>query len=370
MTTNTSSLQELPAVPNKASIVKESFGKTPDGEPVNIYTLTNSHGLEARVLTFGAVLQSLLVPDTHGQFDDVVLGFDTLEPYFTNKPYLGAIIGRFGNRIAAGKFTLDGVEYTLANNNGHNALHGGVKGFDKVLWQATPLEIENGVALALRYTSKDGEEGYPGNLNVKVTYTLNESDELAIDYEATTDKATPVNLTSHTYFNLAGEASGSALAHEVSINSTRFTPVNENLIPTGELRPVKGTPLDFTRPTVVGLRIDDDYDQLVLAKGYDHNFVLDGSENGLHPAARLHDPSSGRTLEVRTTEPAMQFYSGNFLDGTVAGKGGRLQQKRDALCFETQHFPDSPNQPSFPSTILRPGQMYRSQTVYAFSAGH
>lgn len=352
----------------KHTIKKEVFGKTPDGSPVDVYILTNSHGMEVRIMNFGGIVLSLRVPDRNGKLDDVVLGFDTLEPYFTNNPHFGSIIGRYANRIANGKFTLDGVEYSLPKNNRPNTLHGGVKGFDKVLWQAEPSESEKGVALVLGYTSKDGEEGFPGNLKTKVTYTLTDSDELAIDYEATTDKATPVNLTSHGYFNLAGQGTGDVLAHELLINADRFTPVDKNLIPTGELRALKGTPLDFTKAIAIGPRINDNYEQLVLARGYDHNFVIDRKGSGLELAARVHEPSTGRILEVYTTEPGVQFYSANFLDGTLTGKQGRVYKQHYAFCLETQHFPDSPNHPGFPSTILKPGQMYTSRSVYKFSA--
>jgi aldose 1-epimerase len=353
----------------KHAIKKEAFGKTPDGNPVDVYTLTNSHGVEARVMNFGGIVLSLRVPDRNGKLDDVVLGFDRLEPYLTNDPHLGSIIGRYANRIANGKFTLDGVEYTLPKNNGPNTLHGGVKGFDKVLWQAEPSENKSkGVALVLRYTSKNGEEGFPGNLQTKVTYTLTDSDELAIDYEATTDKATPANLTSHGYFNLAGQGTGDVLAHELVINADGFTPVDKNLIPTGELRPVKGTPLDFTKSSAIGAHINDNCEQLVLAHGYDHNFVIKRKRPGLELAARVHEPSTGRILEIYTTEPGVQFYSANFLDGTITGKQGRVYKQHYAFCLETQHFPDSPNHPSFPSTILRPGHTYHSRTVYKFSA--
>ena len=352
----------------KHAIKKAAFGTTPDGKPVDVYTLTNSHGLEARIMNFGGIVLSLRVPDRNGKLDDVVLGFDNLEPYLTNDPHFGSIIGRYANRIANGKFTLDGVEYTLPKNNGPNTLHGGVKGFDKALWQAEPSESGKGVALVLRYTSKDGEEGFPGNLKTKVTYTLTDSDELAIDYEATTDEATPVNLTSHGYFNLAGQGTGDVLAHELLINADRFTPVDTNLIPTGESRPVKGTPLDFTKTNPIGARINDNYEQLVLAHGYDHNFVINRKGQGLELAARVHEPSTGRMLEIHTTEPGVQFYSANFLDGTITGKQGRVYKQHYAFCIETQHFPDSPNHSSFPSTILRPGQTYHSRTVYKFSA--
>lgn len=353
----------------KHAIRKEAFGKTADGKVVYLYTLRNAHGLEVRIMDFGGIVQSLRVPDRNGKLDDVVLGFDSLEPYFTNNPHFGSIIGRYANRIANGKFSLNGAEYTLPKNNGPNTLHGGIRGFDKVLWQSEPSENANDVALVLRYISKDGEESFPGNLTTKVTYTLNESDELAIEYEATTDKATPVNLTSHGYFNLAGQGTGDVLTHELLINADRFTPVDKNLIPTGELRPVKGTPLDFTTSTPMGARIHDSYEQIALANGYDHNFVINrkGKESSLAFAARVHDPSTGRILEIHTTEPGVQFYSANFLDGTLTGKQGRVYQQHYAFCLETQHYPDSPNHPSFPSTILKPGQTYHSRTVYKFS---
>jgi aldose 1-epimerase len=359
---------QMPTSAGKHAIKKEAFGKMPDGNSVGVYTLTNSHGLEARITNFGGIVLSLRVPDRNGKLDDVVLGFDSLDPYFTNDPHFGSIIGRYANRIANGKFSLDGAEYTLPKNNGPNTLHGGIKGFDKVLWQAEPSESKDRVALVLRYTSGNGEEGFPGSLKTKVTYTLTDSDELAIDYEATTDKATPVNLTSHGYFDLAGQGTGDVLAHELLINADRFTPVDKNLIPTGELRPVQGTPLDFTKATAIGARINDNYEQLVLARGYDHNFVINRKGSGLELAARVHEPSTGRVLEIYTTEPGVQFYSANFLDGTLTGKQGRVYKQHYAFCLETQHFPDSPNHPSFPSTILRPGQTYTSRTVYKFSA--
>jgi aldose 1-epimerase len=352
----------------KHAIKKEVFGKLPDGNVVDVYTLTNAQGMEVRIMNFGGIVLSLRVPDRNGKLDDVVLGFDSLEPYFTNNPHFGSIIGRYANRIANGKFTLDGVEYTLPKNNGPNTLHGGVKGFDKVLWQAEPSESKKSVALVLRYTSKNGEEGFPGNLATTVTYTLTDADELAIDYEAITDKATPVNLTSHGYFNLAGQGTGDVLAHELLINADRFIPVDKNLIPTGELRPVQGTPLDFNKAAAIGARIKDNYEQLVLAHGYDHNFVINRKGSGLELAARVHEPSTGRVVEIYTTEPGVQFYSANFLDGTLTGKQGRVYRQHYAFCLETQHFPDSPNHPSFPSTILKPGQTYTSRTVYKFSA--
>ena len=334
-----------------------------------MYTLTNSHGVEVRAMNYGGIILSVRVPDRKGQMADIALGHDTLEGYIPNPPYLGAIVGRYANRIANGKFTLDGKTYSLPVNNGSNSLHGGLKGFDKVVWDAEPLKGKTGVAF--RYLSKDGEEGYPGNLKVKVTYTLTEANQLFIEYEATTDKATPINLSQHSYFNLAGEGNGDVLSHEVMINADRFTAVDKNLIPTGELRSVKGTPLDFTGPTKVGAHIDDNYDQLAIAGGYDHNFIINrrSEDNGLVLAARIYEPTSGRALEVSTTEPAVQFYTGNFLDGTVTGKQGHVYKRRYGFCLETQHYPDSPNHPDFPMTILKPGETFRSKTVFTFRRG-
>ena len=350
----------------KHAIKKDPFGKTRSGASVDAYTLTNAHGMEARIMNFGGILLSLRVPDRQGNLDDVVLGYDRLESYFINGPHFGSIIGRYANRIANGKFSLDGADYTLPKNNGPNTLHGGVKGFDKVMWSAESQETPKAVALVLRYTSVDEEEGFPGNLHAKVTYTLTDSDQLSIDYEATTDKATPVNLTSHGYFNLAGQGKGDALAHELTINGDHFTPVDKNLIPTGEFRSVKGTPLDFTKPTPIGARIAVHDEQMELGNGYDHNFVIDRRRAGLELAARVYEPSSGRVMKIYTTEPGVQFYSANFLDGST-GKQGRAYKKHDAFCLETEHYPDSPNHSAFPSTILRPGQTYHSQTVYEFS---
>ena len=353
---------------SKQGVKKESFGTLPDGTSVDLYTLTNAHGMEIRATNYGGIVVSLRVPDKKGHLDDIALGFDDLKGYLANTPYFGALIGRYGNRIANGKFTLDGKEYVLARNNGPNSIHGGQKGFDKAVWQAESFQKAQGVGIILTYTSKDGEEGYPGNLKTKVTYTLTDKNEWIIDYEAVTDKATPVNLTEHTYFNLRGEGKGDVLGHILQLHASRFTPVDQNLIPTGELRPVKSTPMDFTEPTPIGSRIDADYEQLRLGHGYDHNFVLDkkGSEPVL--AARVKEPTSGRVLEVYTTEPGLQFYSGNFLDGTVTGKQGHSYKKRYGFCLETQHFPDAPNHPDFPTTILRPGQKYHSRTIYKLSA--
>jgi aldose 1-epimerase len=350
---------------SKPDIKSQPFGKTPAGEAVELYTLTNSHGSEVRITNFGGIVVSIRVPDRNGKLDDVVLGFDTLEPYLANGPHFGSLIGRYANRIANGTFKLDGVEYTLPKNNGPNTLHGGPKSFDQFVWQAEPLTKSKSVALVLRYTSPDGFQGFPGNLKTKVTYELTDSNQLSIDYEATTDKATPVNLTSHGYFNLAGQGSGDVLAHELTIFADLFTPADKNLIPTGELRPVKGTPLDFTAPTPIGSRIADPYEQITLAGGYDHNFVVRRKGSGAELAAQVHEPSTGRILKVYTTEPGIQLYTSNGLNAT--GKGGRVYGRRSAFCLETQHYPDSPNHPSFPSTTLRPGQTFRSRTVYEFS---
>jgi aldose 1-epimerase len=353
---------------NKRDVRKQSFGKTGDGRPVDLYTLTNSEGMEVRAMTYGGIIVSLRVPDKTGKFDDVVLGHDSLDGYLVNPPYFGVIVGRYANRIGNATFTLDGVKYTLAKNNGPNSLHGGVNGFNKQVWEAKTIKDPTGVGVTFSYTSKDGEEGYPGNLKVKVTYVLTDENQLVIDYEATTDKATPLNLSQHSYFNLAGEGSGDILGHHLTLNADRFTPVDKTLIPTGEIRSVQGTPLDFTKPTAIGARINDDYEQLVVGRGYDHNFVINRKDDSPTLAARVHEPTSGRVLEVFTTEPAVQFYSGNFLDGTITGKHGHVYKQRNGFCLETQHYPDSPNHPDFPSTILRPGATFHSQTIFKFSA--
>jgi aldose 1-epimerase len=338
-----------------------------EGKPVRLYTLRNAHGIEVHAMNYGGIIMAIRVPDRKGQFADIVLGHETMEGYIPNPPYIGAVVGRYANRIANGMFKLDGKTYMLPKNDGPNTLHGGInRTFDKVVWDAEPLKGKAGVAFT--YLSKDGEEGFPGNLKIKVTYTLTDANELVIDYEATTDKATPINVSQHSYFNLAGEGTGDILNQEMMINADRFTPVDKNLIPTGELRPVKGTPLDFTTSTKIGARIDDQYEQLVLGHGYDHNFVINRSGAGLTLAARAYDPASGRVLEVSTTQPGIQFYTGNFLDGTVTGKKGHVYKRRNAFCLETQHFPDSPNHPEFPSTILKPGETFHEQTVFKFSA--
>jgi len=352
----------------KMSCSKEVFGKTADGEVVDVYTLVNANGMRVRIMTYGAILLLLEVPDKKGRLADIVLGHDTLDEYLAGHPYFGAIVGRCGNRIGKGKFTLDGVDYQLATNNGENHLHGGIKGFDKVVWGSKEVSGDGEVGVKLNYVSADGEEGYPGNLSCGVTYTLTNDDELRIAYEATTDKATPLNLTHHSYFNLAGHAWGEILNHELMLVADRFTPVDSGLIPTGELRSVKGTPMDFTRSTKIGSRITEDDEQLKFGGGYDHNFVLSSGGGELTLAARVHERLSGRVMEIYTTEPGIQFYSGNFLDGTNVGKGGNIYNYRNGFCLETQHFPDSPNKPEFPSVILRPGEKMKSLTVYKFFA--
>ena len=343
------------------------FGKTRDGQVVDLYMLTNGAGMEVAITNYGGIVVSVKTPDRSGKLADVVLGFDNFEGYLQNVPYLGALIGRYGNRIANGRFTLDGHQYHLPQNNGPNALHGGLKGFDKQVWNAKEIRDKDAPALELTYLSKDGEEGYPGNLSATVTYSLTPKNELKIDYAATTDKDTVVNLTNHSYFNLAGEGQGNVLSHVVMINADRFTPVDSTLIPTGELKSVEGTPFDFRKPVPIGARINNKNQQLQFGKGYDHNLVLNGNGSGLKLAARVNDPSSGRVMEVLTTEPGLQFYTGNFLDGSVRGKGGNAYGPRSAFCMETQHFPDSPNHPAFPSTVLKPGQRYQSTTVYRFA---
>ena len=347
-------------------VKKEAFGNTPDGKAVELYTLANSHGIEVRLINYGGIVVSVKTPDKSGHFADITLGFDSLAGYLNNKPFFGALVGRYGNRIGNAKFTLDGKTYTLAKNNGPNSLHGGLKGFDKVVWQAESFQKPGEAGVILKYTSADGEEGYPGNLHTTVTYTLNDKNEFKIDYHATTDKVTPLNLTNHTYFNLAGEGSGTILNEEMMINADHFTPVDSTLIPTGKIESVKGTPLDFTKPTPVGARINDKNEQLAFGGGYDHNFVINRQGPGLVLAARAYDPASGRVLEVETTQPGVQFYTANFLDG-VHGKNGHVYNKRDAFCLETQHYPDSPNKPEFPSSILRAGQTYHEITVWKFS---
>jgi len=352
----------------KMKIDKSVFGKTKDGHSVDLYTLTNDNGMVVTLTNWGASIVSIQVPDRAGKRADVLLGYDTAAGYMSDTAYLGATVGRYGNRIGKGRFKLDGKEYKLAQNNGENSLHGGVAGFNKKLWEAKEIKAADGVAVQMRYLSKDGEEGYPGNLDVSVTFTLDNKNDVKIDYLATTDKPTVVNLTNHSYFNLLGDAAGDILGHELMLHADRFTPVDAGLIPTGELRPVAGTPLDFKQPKAIGARINDKYEQLVLGKGYDHNWVINQTGASPRLAARLSEPKTGRVMEVLTTEPGIQFYSGNFLDGTIKGKKGRVYQHRLGLCLETQHFPDSPNHPDFPSTTLNPGAKYQTTTIYRFSA--
>ena len=339
-----------------------------DFDDIQLFTLKNSAGMEVKVTNFGAIITSIKVPDRAGNFADVALGYDNIADYINavDKPYFGAVVGRYGNRIAKGEFTVDGKEYSLPINNGPNSLHGGIIGFDKVVWDAETVDDN---AVKLTYHAKDMEQGYPGNLTATVTYTLTDDNKLVIDYQATTDKATPVNLTQHTYFNLKGEGEGTILNHELSINADHYTPVDATLIPTGEIAPVKGTPFDFTKTKPIGRDINQENEQLEFGGGYDHNWVLnrEKSEGELELAATLYEPESGRLLEVSTTEPGVQFYCGNFLTGVLKGKSGKSYVYRGGLCLETQHYPDSPNQPNFPNTILKPGETYNSKTVFKFS---
>jgi aldose 1-epimerase len=349
------------------TISSASFGKAPNGVAVERYTLRNRGGMEARIATYGGIVTHLTAPDRKGHLDDVVLGYETLADYIKNSPYFGALIGRYGNRIARGQFELNGVQYKLATNNGPNALHGGVTGFDKVVWKATRSAVtENGPQLTLTYSSRDGEEDYPGKLDVTATYTLTDDNALRLDYSATTDKDTVVNLTQHSYFNLRGH--GDVLGHVVQINADRFTPVDETLIPTGKLQPVDGTPFDFRKPTAIGTRLNAADEQLRFGKGYDHNWVINKPQQGLALAATVYEPDTGRVLEVSSTEPGLQFYGGNFLDGSITGKGGQVYAFRSGFCMEPQHFPDSPNKAQFPPVLLKPGQTYRNTIIYRFSA--
>jgi aldose 1-epimerase len=361
-------LATVGATPQPGSTTKQSFGKTPGGQPVDLYVLTNKSGAEVSITNYGGAVVSLKVPDRNGKLADVVLGYDNVDGYVAGNSYFGALVGRYGNRIGHAQFVLDGKTYTLAKNNGENSLHGGVKGFNKALWSAKSFSKKGVQMLKLSYVSKDGEEGFPGNLNVTVLYTWTDTNALLIEYSATTDKKTVVNLTNHAYFNLAGQGFGDILGHLLTIEADKFTPVDSGLIPTGELRDVAGTPFDFRKPTAIGARIDQDDEQIKLGGGYDHNFVLrpllDRAEL---LAARVVEPTSGRVMEVTTTEPGIQFYTGNFLDGKTPGKGGATYPKRNAFCLETQHFPDSPNQPKFPSVVLNPGERYHTITKYKFS---
>jgi len=352
----------------KSTMKRQPFGQLRDGREVDLYTLTNKNGMEVTITNFGGIVVSLKVPDRAGKIEDVVLGYDSLDGYLTNKAFFGATIGRYGNRIGHATFTLDGKTHTLPKNDGDNTLHGGPEGFNKRLWTARDVSDSRGPALELTYLSKDGEEGFPGNLSAKVVFTLTNTDELVIDYSATTDKDTVVNLTNHSYFNLAGQGNGDVLQHSLKIPGNKITAVDAALIPTGELRPVTGTPFDFTRATPIGERINQDDPQIKIGKGYDHNWVL-ASGGRAAPAlvAEVYEPNSGRVLQVLSTEPGLQFYSGNFLDGTIRGKGGKLYKHRFGFCLETQHFPDSPNHLSFPSTELKPGETYATTTMFKFS---
>jgi len=361
-------LAPIGATPQSGSTTKKSFGKTPDGQPLDLYVLTAKGGAEASITNYGGAVVSLKVPDRNGKLADVVLGYDNADGYVNDKSFFGALVGRYGNRIGHAQFALDGKTYTLAKNNGENSLHGGIKGFNKAVWTAKIIPAKDGQSLELSYLSKDGEEGFPGNLKVSVIYTLTDSNALRITYSATSDKKTVVNLTNHSYFNLAGQGSGDILGHLLIIQADKFTPVDAGLIPTGEFRDVAGTPFDFRKELAIGARIDQDEEQLKLGGGYDHNFVLQRSNDPEESlAARVLEPVSGRILEVWTTEPGVQFYTGNFLDGKTIGKGGVTYPRRSAFCLETQHFPDSPNQPKFPSAVLNAGERYHTITTYKFS---
>ena len=361
------SKNENKASDQKAGIEKATYGKLPDGQTADLFTLRNANGMTAKITNYGGILVELIVPDKDGKFEDVTLGRNSLASYVENNPFFGALVGRFGNRIAKGKFTLDGKAYSLFINNMGNALHGGKKGFDKVLWTATPVDGDE-PALKLQYTAKDMEEGFPGNLAVTVTYTLQKDNALKIDYEATTDKPTVVNLTNHTYFNLTGGAKRDVMAHILTLNADSLVAVDETLIPTGKIIPVAGTPFDFTKPTAIGTRINDSTNtQIKYGGGYDHPWVINGQKKEMKQTATVYEPTSGRVMEVKTTEPAVQFYTGNFLNGKVMGREGFPYPKRYAFCLETEHYPDSPNQSSFPTTTLRPGETYKTTTVYQFS---
>jgi aldose 1-epimerase len=348
-----------------SSVTSALFGKTPQGEPVEIYTLRNSKGMEARIMNYGGTVVSLTAPDRDGKYADVVLGHDNLDDYMKHGHYFGALIGRYANRIGGAQFVLEGKTYTLAKNNGPNCLHGGFKGFDKVVWKAKGVKTAKGPALELTYLSKDGEEGFPGNLFAKAVYTLTDENELQLVFVATTDAPTVCNLTHHSYFNLAGE--GDVLNHELHINANHFTPADSTLVSTGELESVDGSPFDFRKPKKIGAHINTSHPQLKFGKGYDHNWVVDKPHGELGLVARVYEPTTGRVMEVLSTKPGAQFYSGNHLNG-IGGKGGRVYRSRDAFCIEPGHYPDSTNKPHFPSTVLRPGQVYHNTIIYRFSA--
>jgi aldose 1-epimerase len=357
-----------PGAPPASRVGREAFGTLPDGSAVELFTIRNANGIEVRAMTYGAIIVSLRVPDRGGRLDDIALGYETAAEYATKpKAYFGAVVGRYANRIANGRFVLDGKPVQVTVNDGKNHLHGGKRGFDAVTWRGEPFDDQRGAGVAFTYTSKDGEEGYPGTLTARVTYTLTDKNELIFDYHATTDAPTVVNLSQHTYFNLAGQGARDILEHDLQLFADRYTPVDDTLIPTGELAPVEGTPFDFRKPTAIGSRIGQDDVQLKRGRGYDHNWVLTRPGEGLQPAAKLTERTTGRSMTIATTEPGIQFYSGNFLDGSHQGKQGRVYNHRFGLCLETQHFPDSPNKPSFPSTTLRPGGQYESRTVLTFA---
>ena len=356
-----------PEEQSKNSVSKAPFGTLPDGTTVELFTLVNANGMEVRATNYGGIITALKVADGDGKLGDVTLGMASFEGYLNNSPHFGGIIGRYANRIAKGQFKLDDATYKLTRNDGQNTLHGGAKGFDQAVWRAETFEKEDSVGVIFTYASKDGEEGFPGNLQTRVTYTLTDKNELSFDYHATTDKATVVNLTQHAYFNLAGDGNGDVLGHEVTIYANEYTPVNRTLIPTGKIESVTDTPFDLRNKVVIGSRINSDNEQLKLGLGFDHNFVIRRKEPGLVLAARVSEPTTRRVMEVRTTEPGVQFYTGNHLDDKLPAKPGKPYGKHSGFCLETQHFPDSPNQPAFPSTVLRPGEEYNSRTVYTFS---
>jgi aldose 1-epimerase len=353
-----------PAPARPLSMTRSPFGTLPDGQAVEAFTLTNANGMEVKAITYGGIITSLKVPDKSGALGDVVLGYDNLQGYLDKSPFFGTIVGRYGNRIGKGRFAIDGTTYKLPTNNGENHLHGGPNGFDKKVWKAEPFERADAVGVVFTHTSPDGDMGYPGTLQAKVTYTLTNDNTLRFDYEATTDKATPVNLTQHTYFNLAG--SGDILGHQLELLADRYTPVDKGLIPTGEVASVEGTPFDFRKATAIGARIGADHPQIAIGGGYDHNMVFASKAPGLVRVAEVYEPTTGRTMAMSTTQPATQFYTGNFLDGTITGKGGTVYGKRAGFCLETQHYPDSPNKPDFPSSILKPGETYKESTAFTF----
>jgi len=350
----------------ETGVSESSFGSLPDGTSVRLFTLTNANGMEVRAISYGAILVSVKVPDRQGRIGDVVVGHDNLDGYLTKSRFFGAVVGRYGNRIANGRFVLDGQDYQLTQNNGRNHLHGGARGFDKLVWNGNAVQDTRGPSVLFSLTSPDGDEGYPGTLVTRVAYTVTDQNELVVEYGATTDKPTIVNLTQHSYFNLAGEGSGTILDHLLTLNADRFTPVNDTLIPTGELAAVEGTPFDFRMAMPIGARIDVDHPQIRIGGGYDHNFVLSRNGGGLAHAVHVADPRTGRTIDVSTTEPGLQFYTSNKLDDSFVGKDGHVYGSRSAFCLETQHFPDSPNHANFPSSVVRPGQAYQSSTVFRF----